>query len=156
MVRHYQIAVIDESTPTQRIMSTYQADDSDELYEKIDALLTLGEASPPRVIEISEASTEDESDNLPEVGDTVVDGNPPSWSDENELEVVEVLDYVRADEYVIEGKNEGQALEQWNQAWNDRTVADANPSYPEDDVVVRAKYVDGSKVYAYPASRLAV
>lgn len=92
---------------------------------------------------------------LPEVGDVLTDENAPSWSDSDWVEVVEVLSEVRADEYVIQGQNEGQPVEKEWQSWNDETVADANPSYPSDDPVVIAQYEVAGEQYAFPASRLA-
>lgn len=81
-------------------------------------------------------------------GDWVIDGNPPPWSeDEPRLQVVDRLDDVTADEYVIEKNRFGE----------DSTVATANPSYPSDDTVVLCRFgeqMDSDEPYAYPESRL--
>ena len=76
------------------------------------------------------------------------------WSDDTRVEVVEVLPNTRCEEYVIQGRHEGQSLPKSEQSWTDETVATANPSYDEGDTVVRGKYVGSEKVYAFPASRL--
>lgn len=96
----------------------------------------------------------EEGDDLPEVGDCLHDQNPPWWS-EQRLEVVEVLEHVTCDEYVIQGRHEGQALDTSLQSWNDKTVADANPGYDKDEPVVIAQYDGTGGTYAFPASRLA-
>ena len=96
----------------------------------------------------------DEGDDLPEPGDVLEDQNPAHWSDDTRVEVVEVLPNTRCEEYVIQGRHEGQSLPKSEQSWTDETVATANPSYDEGDTVVRGKYVGSEKVYAFPASRL--
>ena len=112
-------------------------------------------AEERRMAQVGRISENQES-NLPQVGDRVRDENPPDWAtDLEELEVVEVLSDVRADEYVIQGPNEGTAIDKSMQRLSDETVADANPSYDEDEPVVLAKYERGdSDEYAFPASRL--
>lgn len=87
-------------------------------------------------------------------GDVLTDENAPSWSQSDWVEVVEVLSRVRADEYVIQGFHEGEAIDTRQQFTEDKTVADANPSYPSDDAVVIGQYEGTGKHYAFPASRL--
>jgi hypothetical protein len=80
-----------------------------------------------------------------EEGDLVVDENPPPWAekkDERGLEVIRITD-TPAHEYEIDTTSFGT-----------NTVADANPSYRSDEIVVEAAYVDGGGTYAYPATRL--
>jgi len=82
-------------------------------------------------------------------GDWVIDDNPPSWSDDAaRLQVVERLDNVTAEEYVIKH----------NSYFEDNlTVASENPEYPSDDTVVLCRFgdqMDSDKQYAYPESRL--
>lgn len=91
---------------------------------------------------------------LPTAGDVLTDVNAPSWSDDDWVEVVEVLD-AQADEYVIQGRNEGKVIPRAEQDWTDETVADANPSYDSDETVVIGQYSGTGKHYAFPVSRLA-
>jgi len=98
-----------------------------------------GEATDGR-----ESGDSQESD-LPEVGQALTDMNAPSWSDDDWVEVVEVLPNTSADEYVIQENHIGR----------DETVADANPSYDSDEPVVIGQYEGTGKHYAFPASRLA-
>jgi len=90
-----------------------------------------------------------ESLNQIEEGDWVIDENPPSWSDDGaRLQVVERLDDVTADEYVIEHNNFYR---------NDVTVASENPDCPSDDTVILCRFadqMDSDEPYAYPESRL--
>lgn len=115
-------------------------------------------AEQRRMAQVGELVDSQESDNsqeLPEVGERLSDQNPPSWaSDDDYLEVVEVLPDVRCDEYVIQGPNEGQRLDKGKHELFDKTVADANPSYDEDEPVVMAQYNGSGDRYAFPASRL--
>lgn len=90
----------------------------------------------------------------PEPSTVLTDENAPSWSQDDGVEVTEVLSEVTAEEYVIEGQHAGQALDTSLQSWNDKTVADANPSYSPDETVILGRYIGGSKEYAFPASRL--
>lgn len=73
-------------------------------------------------------------------GDIVVDQDPPHWSDDDRVEVLEVTD-TPANEWHINPFE---------------TVASENPDYPEDDNVVRGRYASqsGDQVYAFPESRL--
>lgn len=91
-----------------------------------------------------ESGDSQESD-LPEVGQALTDMNAPSWSDDDWVEVVEVLPNTSADQYVIQENHIGR----------DETVADANPSYDPDEPVVIGQYEGTGKHYAFPASRLA-
>lgn len=123
---------------------------SDETRLAIDETNRL--ANIGRIFEDSDES----GDELPEVGDCLTDQNPPPWSDNTEcLEVVEVLEHVTCDEYVIQGRHEGQRVDKSKQDWTDKTVADANPSYDSDEPVVLAQYDGAGDWYAFPASRLA-
>jgi len=97
----------------------------------------------------------DAGPDLPEVGDCLTDQNPPPWSDGEYLEVVEVREDVRCDEYVIQGFHEGEVVDKRQQFNTDKTVADANPSYDSDEPVVFAQYDGCGDWYAFPASRLA-
>lgn len=98
---------------------------------------------------------DDSGPDLPEAGDIVYDENPPDWARDKRVEVVEVLDDVRCDEYVIQGRHEGEALAIHMHTMDDKTVADANPSYDADEPVVIGTYADGSDTeYAFPAGRL--
>ena len=90
----------------------------------------------------------------PEPGTVLTDVNAPSWSNEDGVQVTEVLSEVTAEEYVIQGKHEGTALDPSVQSWSDETVADANPQYSPDETVILGRYIDGGKEYAFPASRL--
>ena len=94
-------------------------------------------------------------DSQPQVseGDVLTDENAPHWSSNDWVEVVEVLDK-SADRYVIEGPNEGPVPDGMPLHFHDRTVAEANPSYPDDDTVVIAQYAGTGKHYAFPISRL--
>jgi hypothetical protein len=74
-------------------------------------------------------------------GDAAIDENAPHWSDDAQVIVLERLDDVTADEYVIQGMHEGAAIRPAVQAFTDRTVADANPHYPNTDAVILARYV---------------
>lgn len=94
----------------------------------------------------SEFSENTQSENLPSVGDLVEDSNPPSWSEDNRLKVVEIPDET-TDEYVVEERP----------VYNDKTVADVNPSCDPDEPVVICEYVSGNdKEYAFPLSRLSL
>jgi hypothetical protein len=79
-------------------------------------------------------------------GDVVIDDGAPNWSQDNRLVVKEVTDRT-ANEYQYDEREIN-------------TVADANPSYPEDDLVVEAIYFDDWEqddelnTYAFPISRL--
>jgi hypothetical protein len=75
----------------------------------------------------------------PERGQIMVDDNPAPWSDDDRVEVIYATDY--------EARN-------FDMDDTGSTVAQANPSYPEDDTVILAKYVGSVKEYAFPASRL--
>lgn len=92
--------------------------------------------------------------NLPEEGDLLWDENAPDWNDGGAVVVEEVLEEVQAREYVIEGPNEGTALAEHLHQLGDKTVADENLQYPEDDAVVIARYAGSEKEYAFPVSRL--
>ena len=115
----------------------------------------LGGGATDGVESNSQESGDSQESGLPEVGDCLTDQNPPSWSDNEYLEVVEVLPHVRCDEYVIQGRNEGEVVPRPEQDWTDETVATANPSYDEDEAVVMAQYEGTGDWYAFPASRLA-
>jgi hypothetical protein len=92
---------------------------------------------------------------LPEVGAVYTDENAPGWSNEDCVEVVEVLEDVRCDEYIIESFNsdrKGRCVEEV--AFHEDTVADANPSYDASEAVVIGQYNGSGDEYAFPASRL--
>jgi len=98
-------------------------------------------------------------DELPEEGAILIDENSPEWSEFDSVKVVEVLEDVTCEEYVIDGPNAGLIMkDKSNQSLADKTVSDTNPSYDEDEPVVLAKYskTNGtwSDEYAFPASRL--
>lgn len=82
---------------------------------------------------------------LPTAGEVLTDMNAPDWSDDDWVEVVEVLPNTSADEYVIQENHIGR----------DETVADVNPSYDRDEPVIIGQYEGTGKHYAFPASRLA-
>lgn len=139
---------------------------SDETKEALSEMRTNAERYE-NVLKIKEIVNEEptgEHSSLLEVGDVVEDENPPSFPDaEEELVVVEVMESVSCEEYVIQGQNEGTVTVPAFQKYNDKTVADANPSYDEDGYVVNAVYksdieslenYDESDVYAFPAARL--
>jgi len=75
----------------------------------------------------------------PERGQTMVDENAPHWSNDDRVEVIQATDY-SADKFGMGDPGS--------------TVADANPSYPDDDNVILASYVGSQKEYAFPESRL--
>lgn len=85
-----------------------------------------------------------------EEGDVVRDESPPSFVTKanipNEFRVIEVTSERASD--VVASPAEDNPENQ------DRTVADLNPGYSEDDIVVKVSPVDRDKVYSYPASRL--
>lgn len=87
-------------------------------------------------------------------GDAAIDENAPNWSDDEQVIVLERLDDVTAEEYVIQGTHEGEAISPAIQGYSDRTVADLNPNYPADDTVILARYVGSDTEYAFPESRL--
>lgn len=118
-------------------------------------------ASMDEILNDAEALIEEmEEPTLPMAGDPLVDDNAPSWSEDDRVVVEETLSEVNASEYVIQGPSldsdeSGITLDESLQAWGDKTVADANPSYSSDEPVVLARYVDKpDTVYAFPASRL--
>lgn len=87
-----------------------------------------------------------------EQGDIVEDESPPSFvlkaGIPNELEVVEVSDDV-ADDVVVTPATE-------NPENQPRTVADENPGYPENDMVIKVSPVNRDGTYSYPESRLSL
>lgn len=90
-------------------------------------------------------------------GDIAIDQNPPSWSEDNRVEVVEVLEGTTCEQYVIDGYNEGCPVPPAMQNPSDETVADANPNYDANETVVLAEHTEGpgpNKTYAFPESRL--
>lgn len=88
---------------------------------------------------------ETEEYDVPAVGSFVVDDNPPSWSDNNVLQVKRIPGET-AGEHVIQERFGTRS---------DKTVADANPRYDADAPVVVATYVNGNnEPYAFPSSRL--
>jgi len=98
---------------------------------------------------------EERAEDLPQAGEVVYDQNAPDWSQDGRVEVVEVLSNVTAEEYVIQGRHEGSAIDPSLQSWNDETVADANPSYSSDEPVIIGTYFNGGdSEYAFPAGRL--
>ncbi len=104
---------------------------------------------------IYENQESDDSQELPEEGDVLIDENAPDWSVDDKVIVTEVLSDVQCDEYLIDGPNEGTTTDNNLGSMFDKTVADANPSYDEDEPVILAKYDSGSSdEYAFPASRL--
>lgn len=93
---------------------------------------------------------------LPEVDGVYTDENAPSWSDDDCVEVVEVLNNVRCDEYIIQSpysEREGTTPDSLDPLC-DKTVADANPSYDASETVVIGQYNGSGDEYAFPASRL--
>ena len=100
---------------------------------------------------------EQESHDFPNEGEIVEDLNPPSWSENNALEVVEVLEDVKAEDYVIQGQRAGVALsEDEHLSLYEQSVAQANPSYDSDDPVVMCEYADenNNTTYAFPLGRI--
>jgi hypothetical protein len=94
-------------------------------------------------------------ENLPQEGDVLTDKNAPNWSNDDWVEVVEVLEDVRCDEYVIQSMNpnrEGPAVEEV--AFHEETVADANLHAVRDEPVVIAQYNGSGDEYAFPITRL--
>lgn len=82
--------------------------------------------------------------------DLVADRDPQGFVKKaglpNLFEVVEVTDD-RADEHTVEPACERPEN-------HDQTVADVNPGYPSDDLVIRVSPIDRDTVYSYPRSRL--
>lgn len=157
------------------LMLKMSEDSRDELSEQrtganIGRVLMAGDSLEDRADELSENPEAEEllaymgfyddredvgEPTYPEPGEIVVDQNPPEWSEGNELEVVEVLSDVTAEEYVVQGQNSDTTIDAALQSWDDKTVADANPSYSSDEPVIIAEYIDGNGTeYAFPASRL--
>lgn len=87
-----------------------------------------------------------------EEGDVVEDESPPSFVVKagipNQLEVVEVTDS-KAQDVVVSPAHE-------NPENQPRTVADCNPGYPEDDLVIKVSPVDRDGLYSYPQGRLSI
>jgi hypothetical protein len=120
--------------------------------EKVDVPHAIGVRD-----DLREAAYDDEIDDrdLPSPGDIMYDGSPPSWSDNNRLEVTAILSGIPANEYVVCGPNSGSILPSGEQHYRDETVADKNPSYRDETVLVRATYVTGSdSEYVFPLERL--
>jgi len=104
-----------------------------------------------------EFDEEQESYDFPDEGEIVEDLNPPLWSENSALEVVEVLEDVKAEDYVIEGRRAGQALsEDERLGIYEQSVAQANPSCNSDDPVVMCEYADenNNTTYAFPLGRI--
>jgi hypothetical protein len=95
----------------------------------------------------------DESERQIEEGDVLEDDNPAPWSNDTRIVVEEVTD-TPADRYIIEGETEGLSIHPDSQQWSEKSVADANPSYPDDDRVILGHYSASTKTYAFPESRL--
>jgi len=87
-----------------------------------------------------------------EEGELVIDEGAPNFGSP-EIRITEIMD-VPAEEYVIDGPQEGKVVPTSEQRFSDKTVADANATYPEDDPVILGRYTDESAEYAFPASRL--
>jgi hypothetical protein len=94
-------------------------------------------------------------------GDVVEDLNPPSYMSEEaigekgQLIVDEVLPpEVTCATWAFDEEASTDDMSDMEQVFA-QTVADANPSYPDDDRVVLARYKDSDSQYAFPASRLA-
>jgi hypothetical protein len=87
-------------------------------------------------------------------GDIAIDPNAPHWSQDNRVEVVEVLEDTTCEKYVAKGPNAGEVVPTDEQRLTDDTVADMNQNYDSDDTVVLARYCEGSDVYAFPSERL--
>jgi hypothetical protein len=95
-------------------------------------------------------SRESGQSEIPPVGHKVRDKYPPSWSVDNQMEVVGISDQ-RADEYVVE-KSDAAFLD-------DKTVSSVNPFADPDETVVEARYLDADgfptgDTYAFPVSRI--
>jgi hypothetical protein len=105
--------------------------------------------------ELVENLENEQVENLPQESDVLTDKNAPAWPSGDWVEVVEVLDDVRSDEYVIQSMNpnrEGGSVEEV--AFHEETVADANPSYNADEPVVIGQYSGSGDEYAFPITRL--
>ena len=151
-------------TETGEIHSLNLSDETDELMAE--AAKTLRQQKAIDSIEeninesdvINKSDEEQESHDFPNEGEIVEDLNPPSWSENNALEVVEVLEDVKAEDYVIQGQRAGVALsEDEHLSLYEQSVAQANPSYDSDDPVVLCEYVDenNNTTYAFPLGRIA-
>lgn len=125
---------------------------SDETREGLSEQLRLSNIG--RIFEEDSQESEEGDGSLPERGDVLTDTNPPHWSDEDGVEVTEVLQSTRADHYVHSGANEGRAVSPENQHFTDKNVAYSNPSAEPGDCVILGRYLDGSNEYAFPESRL--
>lgn len=117
---------------------------SDETQSEISGSLLEQSA----IEEYSQQLENEQVGNSPEVGDILVDENAPDWSTDERVEVVNITDKT-AENYTIQ--------ERIYKA--DKTVATANPNYPENDTVIEAKYLDEDwyptgDTYAFPESRL--
>ena len=119
------------------------SDDSRETLSEMRRLSNIGKIAESD-FEATDETESQEGDDLPEVGDVMIDENSPSWSKDDRVKVVNVTDK-QANEYVIEERLLGNSH-----------VSDANPSYNEEDTVIEATYVgsDGDETYAFPVSRL--
>lgn len=122
-----------------------------------ESVTALEEAGSQQLGELVENLENEQVENLPQKGDVLIDENSPSWSNGDRV-VVEDVVKCRANEYVIQspyGGKENTVPERVDPLC-DKTVADANPSYPDDDRVVLAHYLDdtGGDAYAFPESRV--
>lgn len=123
---------------------------SDARTKAMEGALYGPESGDVETVSEPEGQSENEPEwDLPDVGDVVLDGNPPNWSDDNRLRVIEVTD-TPANRYVI---GEGP-VESYDGVVFKDTVADNNPAEPDDAPVVIANYLGSDNQYAFPVSRL--
>jgi len=81
--------------------------------------------------------------------DSLTEGEEVFDSDSWSFTVVEVLEDSVASEYVVkeERKERGHVI------YEEKTVADFNPEYPADDIVVKVERNDGKMLF-WPISRI--
>jgi hypothetical protein len=152
-------ALLDEQRNPANVSKIREADSLEEAGEHLpenpstDELLAY--MGLDDMSDVEDMAEENQSPNLPPVGSVVEDGNPPAWSEDNELVVVGHPDE-SAGEYVVEERPH------WSHR-QDETVSIVNPSCDDDDPVIEVIYrsefddpnaADSEDIYAFPLSRI--
>ena len=140
-------------SPETRSKLSEQSEDRG--FASMDEVLSSVEPEGLPLSEAKEIVEDAQSDTLPDVGDILRDENAADWSDERRVEVLNVLEDVNCNKYVIQSDEDHRINTEVDEPkLLEKTVADANPSYDQHDPVVIARYLDSNKEYAFPASRL--
>lgn len=146
---HTELEVISEEGELRSDLSL-----SDSTRDRLNSLRTEANDEIPMLQEAWENGDTETNTLMPEAGDWMIDENAPEWSDDERVQVVEVMSDVTADEYLIQGPRSGEVVDPSLQLRGDKTVAEANSSYGEDEPVVIAQYGGSGDEYAFPAGRL--